>query len=157
MWICNHCNVTVACLPRGAVTNADGVTNGLHATGPVELQKLAASEPLKLPEQQLAQQLLAKVYDKACTTVECLAGQSNSRCGFQAQSPSQFSVFILGRTEDNPLPRRGKAGSVGVQLGKVCSHTLFWAGWRWRSGRRPSRPLLGVIRRPKQFDRLACI
>ena len=99
------------------------MTSGSHATGPAELQKLAATEPLKLPEQQLAQQLLEQVYVKARTTVERLAGQRNSRCGFLAQCPLQFNVFILGRTEDNSLPRRGKAGSVGVQLGKICSHT----------------------------------
>ena len=75
------------CLPRGAATDADGVTSGLHATGPTEPQKLAATEPLKLPEQQLAQQLLEQVYVKARTTVERLAGQRNSRCGFQAQRP----------------------------------------------------------------------
>ena len=137
--------VTIDCLPRGAATNADGLTSGLHATGPTEPQKLAATEPRKLPEQQLAQQLLADVYVKARTTVERLAGQRNSRCGFQAQRPLQFSVVILSRTEDNSLPRRGKAGSVGVQLGKVCSRTLFWAGLPWRSGRRPNRPLLVVF------------
>ena len=74
-------------MPRGAATNADGVTSGLHATGPTEPQKLAATEPLKLLEQQLAQQLLEQVYVKARTTVERLAGQRNSRCGFQAQRP----------------------------------------------------------------------
>ncbi|CAE7709242.1 USP, partial [Symbiodinium pilosum] len=87
------------------------------AQGPAELQKLAATEPLKLPEQQLAQQLLEQVYVKARTTVERLAGpkttpsQGGARLAMEEWAETQQAVinFFFGGKSGPTTPAQGGA------------------------------------------------